>query len=359
MKILIFNLFDIKNPRSGGSEVFTHEIAKKWVHDGNEVTMLVSNFTGGSENEKIDGINIIRLGNMYSAYLLVKKYYNKNLLGEYDIIIDEYTYRPFMAPKFVKEPVIALIHELAREKYFVEIKPILSHLLYYYFEPKWMDVYKNVPTVTVSNSTKQDLLKFNFNNINIVPEGINFKPLKSIPEKEKNPTLIFVGMLKKVNLVDHVIESFKLFQTKFPKSALWIIGRGNDLERLRKISDGLNVKFYGFVSDQKKLELMSRAHVIVVPAIREGWGLIVTEANACGTPAIGYDVPGLKDSIRDGETGILTNNNPKDFSDSLINYFEDEELRERLTNNALKWSKTFSWSKTANEFMKVIKNVLK
>lgn len=353
MDILIFNNKDIMNPNSGGSEVFTHEVAKRWVEWGNKVTMIVSNYPGGKQKETIDGVEIIRLGNMISVYLLSRLYYKKHLQGKYDVIIDEYTYKPFMTPKFVKEQVIFLVHELAREKWFYEAPFPISYLGYF-LEPRWIKTYRDTPTVTVSESTKRDLLSYDIKQVYIVPEGLNFTPFSSVPEKENEPTILFVGLLKKANLVDHAIEAFKIVTQEIPNARLWIVGRGYMLDKLKKMARGLNVTFFGYVSEKKKIELMSRAHILVVPAIREGWGLVVTEANACGTPAIGYNVPGLRDSIKHKETGILVDPSPKELANAVIELLQDKERLLMYSKNALEWSRNFSWDKTAKEFMKVL-----
>lgn len=119
-----------------------------------------------------------------------------------------------------------------------------------------------------------------------------------------------------------------------------------------------DVQFFGKVSDAQKLELMSRAHVLLVPYVREGWGLVVTEANACGTPAIGYNVPGLKDSIRHGETGLLTTENtPEALAQLTVELLQDDKLRHRLAQAALEWSREFTWDKTAEQFMRILDEV--
>lgn len=356
MKILIFNLRDIKNPSSGGAEVFTHEVAKRLVQNGNKVTMIVSNFKNGKKNEILDGIEIIRLGNMFTVHFLAKIYYNRNLKERYDVIIDEYTFKPFLTPNYVKEPVIFLAHELAREKYFYELPPIISHIFYYYIEPNWLKCYSTVPTITVSQSTKEDLAKFGVNNVFVVPEGIKFTPLKTLPEKEESLTLLFVGLLKKANLVDHTIESFKLIKEEIPDVKLWIVGRGSELQTLQKLKEGYKITLFGYVDEEKKLELMGRAHILLVPAIREGWGLVVTEANACGTPAIGYNVNGLRDSIKNNETGLLTENNPHALANAIIKLYKDKNLLNTLSSNALESSKYFNWDNTSNEFSVILSN---
>jgi glycosyltransferase involved in cell wall biosynthesis len=358
MRILVFNSRDIKHPSSGGAEVFTHEVARRWVAAGDSVTLVTSNFHDGMKQEVVDGVETIRLGNYLSVFCRAERLYKRTLMGHYDAIIDEYTLRPFMAVKYAQEPVIFLVHELAREKYFYELPPILSHLGYYWFEPRWLKIYKNVPTVTVSNSTKDDLASFGFRRVDIVPEGIDFEPLERIATKEEKPTLLFVGLLKKANLVDHVVSAFRMISEKEEDAKLWIVGRGPQLAKLERMAKGLNVEFFGYIDEDKKVDLMRKAHALLVPGVREGWGLVVTEANACGTPAIGYNVPGLRDSIRDGITGLLCDSNPSSMAAVTLRFLHDTGQRENLTLNALNWSRGFSWDKTARLFRGLLQRVV-
>lgn len=355
MKILIFNWRDIKNPSGGGAEVFTHENAKRWVEKGHSVTLFTSAFPNCAKEEVIDGVKIIRFGSKYSVYLKAFWYYKKRFKGKFDVVIDEINTLPFFTPLYVREPVVALIHQLAREFWFYETKFPIS-FFGYLIEPWYLKIYKNIITLTVSNSTKQDLLNLGFSKVYIVPEGINFKPLDKVIEKEKDPTIIFVGRLKKAKLPDHAIKAFRIVKETLPNAKLWVVGDGYFREELEKIScDG--VKFLGFVPEEKKLELMSRAHVLIAPALREGWGLIVTEANACGTPAIAYDVHGLRDSIKNDETGLLTENNPEALAEAIIKFFNDPNLRQNLTKKALKHAIGFNWDRSSKETLKIIKKV--
>ena len=153
-------------------------------------------------------------------------------------------------------------------------------------------------------------------------------------KKRRDPTFIFVGRLKKAKLPHHAINAFKIIKGKVPGAKLWVVGEGYYRNELEKI-DSEGVEFFGRVSSDKKLELMSRAWAILVPGIREGWGLIVTEANAMGTPAIGYNVHGLRDSI--GDTGILCDNNPDAMAQKAFELLQNNDLREKLSRNALAW----------------------
>jgi glycosyltransferase involved in cell wall biosynthesis len=354
MKILMLNLRDHKHPRAGGAERFTHEVAKRWVAEGHAVTIIASNFESGAKTEVVDGVNIIRLGNYFTVQWKARQYYKQHFKGNCDVVVDEYTNIPFLAPRFVREKVIFLVHEVIGEKYVSCLPPGVGHFAHYWLEPYWYRCYRATPTVTVSASTANDLRDLGLTNVEVVPEGLSHHPAERVPRKEEAPTFLFVGLLKKTNLVEHAVQAFRLIASEIPEATLWIVGRGSELERLKRLARDLPVRFFGYVDDKLKFDLMKRAHAVLVPGMREGWGLVVTEANSCGTPAIGYDIVGHKDSIRHGETGLLVDRTPQAMAQAALRVAMDSGLRDRLSYNALEWSKQFSWDKTASEFMDII-----
>jgi len=362
MKILWYNWRDIKNPEAGGAEVFTHEVAKRLVESRHEVTLFTTTFPGCAKEEVVDGVRIIRAGGKYTVYWRARSYYKKFFANErYDVVIDEINTMPFFTPKFVKnrEQIVALVHQLAREYWFYETPFLISHIGYYFLENRWLKNYVNIPTVTVSESTKKDLLDLGFKRVFIVPEGLNFKPLDEVPQKESYPVVVYVGRLKRAKRPDHAIRAFKIVKEKFPKAELWIIGDGYFRKELEKMAFE-RVKFFSGLSNEERRKLIRRAWVLVNPSVREGWGLNVIEANALGTPCVAYDVAGLRDSIKNGETGLLVENgNVRSLAEVIIRILEDESLRETLSRNALEYSKNFDWNKTANEFMRIIKYTTK
>ena len=359
MKILILNWRDIKNPRAGGAEVLTHELAKGWVTAGHEVTFFSSFFKGAKKRENVDGVNIIRAGNAISVYWQAYSYYKKEFKGKFDLIVDEINTIPFFSNIYAKEKVICHINQLAKEVWFYEsVFPV--SLFGYLIEPFLIKSYNNNDVITISNSTKDDLINLGFkeNRISLIPMGIEFKPLNSLPEKEELPTLIYVGRLKKSKRVHHIIEAYKLAKAKQPNLKLWIVGNGDAAYKssLYKVAkEEAGIKFFHNLNNKDKLRLMSLAHLIVVASVREGWGLIVTEANAMGTPALTYDVPGLRDSNKDGLTGfVCKENNPKCLSDEIIRFFDDQKLICKLSEQALEDSKQYSWQRTVEESLEII-----
>jgi glycosyltransferase involved in cell wall biosynthesis len=358
LKILWFNWRCWLNPAMGGAEVFTHEVAKRWVALGHEVCLFTSQFDGCAKEDIVDGVKIVRAGGKNSVYSKAKTFYSKRFSKEgFDVVIDEINTQPFFAQKFAQnnEKVVALIHQLAREYWFYETPFPVSYIGYYFLENHWLKQYVDVPTVTVSESTKQDLAALGFKDVTIVPEGLNFQPLTTLPMKDSKPVAVFSGRLKRAKRPEHAIETFKIVKEKLPDAELWIFGAGPLKHKLQKMA-GQGVRFYENLSNDERRGFLAKSWVLIVPGIREGWGLNIIEANALGVPAVAYNVPGLCDSVKDQKTGLLAESgNIKDLADKTINILTDKPLRERLTSEALAYSREFSWEKTADEFMKRIK----
>jgi len=357
MRILWFNWRDIKHPEAGGAEVFTHEIMLRLVKMGHETTLFCPSFPSGLMKEEIDGVKIIRSGGKYTVYHKAKKFYKMNK-NNYDIIIDEINARPFLSPDIVDgKPVLPLFLQLIHEEWFYETPFPLNYLCYYYLERKWLSVYKDTTTVTISDSSKQDLEQYGFKKVMVVPVGLSVEPLEKIDEKAPEPTIVFVGRFKKHKLPDHALRAFFLIKEKLPQAKMWFIGDGT----MRKELEKMNVKdvvFYGHVKNQVKYELLRKAHIVLMPSVREGWGLVVTESNAMGTPVIAYNVPGLRDSIIDGKTGILLKeNSPQSLAHAAILLLTDHDLLKKYSTEALAFSKQFNWDNTAAAFDKIIREL--
>ncbi|MFH1856885.1 MAG: glycosyltransferase family 4 protein, partial [Candidatus Omnitrophota bacterium] len=209
MKILYFNWRDIKNPKSGGAEVLSHELAKRWAEKGHEVVFFSAYFKGAKREEVVDNVKIIRAGNAVTVYWQAYCYYEKFFRGKFDVIIDEINTIPFFTPLYVKETVICHINQLAREVWFYE-SPLPVAVCGYLAESWMLKPYKKQLMITISESTKDDLvgLGFNKDKIFIIPMGIDFKPLEKVLEKENKPTVLYVGRLKKSKRVHHIIEAF-------------------------------------------------------------------------------------------------------------------------------------------------------
>ncbi len=355
-RILFLNWRDSANPSAGGAETFTEEIGKRLVAYGHDVTVFTSCFDGCELETQRFGMRIIRRGGKYSVYSKARGYVKQNL-SEFDIIVDEINTVPFRIRGLAKgKTVVALIHQLAREVWFYESRFPLSVLGYFALEPLWLREYRDVSTVTVSDSTRSDLLKIGFQRVHVVHNGIGVAPLENPPQKAAQPVLIFMGRLVKCKLPDHAIAAFKQVKQALPDAELWILGDGYLRARLEgDLVDG--VTFFGRVEDDEKFDLLKKARVLLAPSIREGWAISVTEANAMGTPAIGYAVPGLRDSIIHGVTGLLVQPlNYQALAEAAKHLLSDSSTAEKLSKNALSWSRKFSWNESAREFETLLRS---
>jgi glycosyltransferase involved in cell wall biosynthesis len=135
-------------------------------------------------------------------------------------------------------------------------------------------------------------------------------------EKEPVPTVVFIGRLSANKRPKHAIRAFGLVHRQIPDAQMWVIGSGPEEARLRRTA-GPGVTFLGHVPEEEKHERLARAHALIATSVREGWGLVVTEAAASGTVSIGYDVPGLRDSIG-ASGGVLTRADPASLATGLV-----------------------------------------
>ena len=360
LSILIMNWRDIQNPEAGGAEVYTHEIARRLVTWGDEVTLVTSRFPGAAREQFVDGVRVVRVGNKYAVYRRAKQTYLESFRDQTDVVIDEINTIPFRTTRYVDggTQLLVLIHQIARESWNYETPFPVNVLGRYWLENRWLRPYRGTPTITVSQSAKEDLMACGFRDVSIVPEGISVDPLPELPEKEERPTFLFAGRLKRVKLPDHAIRAFARLAKRFPAAQLWILGDGYLRKELERTAPR-NTVFFGRVPESHKLHLMRRAHVLMYPAVREGWGLSVTEANAMGTPAVGYDVPGLRDSIRHGDTGLLVRAGDIDgMAEAAGSLIANESERRRLALNALRWAREFSWAKAAGQMREYVRGHL-
>lgn len=349
----------MKHPEAGGAEVYTHQIMTRLAKRGeHQVTLFTSHVEGQPECEMIgSSIVVIRRGGKYSLYRKAKQFCKRHQ-SEYDLIVDEINAKPLTNPASVKGvPIITVFHQLIREEWFYETPAPLNYICYYLLENRWISPHRNTPTITVSDSSMQDLRNLGFNRIYIVPNGISVAPLSKIKAKESKPTIAFIGRLRKHKLPDHALKAFQLVQEKIPDAQMWLVGEGEMKRKLEK-NNPKNVTFFGHIPDEQKFDLLSRAHIVLMPSVREGWGLVVTESNAMGAPVIGYNVAGLRDSILHLQTGMLScTNSPVSLAHDAISLLRDRETLQRYSEAALLHSRQFSWDRSADRFNRIIETV--
>lgn len=362
MRILILSWRDIHHPWAGGSEVNIQEMAKRWVKKGHDVTMLTAHHYGGSlgrNKEIIDGIKVIRVGGRYSIYFLIPLYYLLKFRSKTDVIVDVENAIPFFTPIFSNKPKYCLVNHIHKDIFFKEMKFPLD-LIGYFAETKLMPLfYKNVPFITISKTTLNQLAALGIakKNIKIVYAGLDQDVYKPSKDKFRKPTILYLGRLRRYKRVNILISLMKDILKKVKSAQLIIAGDGEDrpaLERqVHKLGLQKQIKIVGYVNQTRKLELLQKSWVFVTPSLMEGWGLAVLEANACGTPAVTFKVPGLSESVINGVSGYLTED-AADMRRQIIRILEDDVNRAKLVKGALKHSSHFDWNKSSNKFLEIL-----
>ncbi|RME28924.1 MAG: glycosyltransferase family 1 protein, partial [Candidatus Zixiibacteriota bacterium] len=179
----------------------------------------------------------------------------------------------------------------------------------------------------------------------------------------ERPTILYLGRIKKYKSIQHLIAAFARVREELPEARLMVVGDGDYLPALKAQAAELGlteaVEFPGFVSVEDKVNRMRRAHVAVLPSLKEGWGLTNIEANAVGTAVIAADSPGLRDSVRDNETGFLyPYGDIEQLTQRLLTILRDETTRRRLEQGGLKWAEQFNWDRSAKKFEQLLFEVL-
>ncbi len=368
MEIIILNWKDVKNPHVGGAEIIAFEFAKRLVKDGHKVTFFSRAFPNCSKEEVLDGVKIVRRGNKLNVYFEAFLYY-KSLKKKPDKVIDMVNTICWQTPLYVpKEKRIAYVNQLAREVFFFELPKPLSYIAYLLEEFQYL-TYRNTQFLCYSESTKKDLEEFGINgkNIRIFPMGLDHSRYMVEGKKVQYPLFLYIGRLVKMKRVDICIQSFKEVVKKHKNAKLAVIGNGPDEERLvkltRKLKLSKSVIFVNrnnfFLKKNKsdvKIKLMQEAWCLLLPSVKEGWGMVVTEAAACGTPSIVSNVTGLRDSVIRDKTGLILSEKPsvKELSDAIIKIIEDSNLRTKLSKEAVLWAKNFNWDKSYKEFKDLV-----
>jgi glycosyltransferase involved in cell wall biosynthesis len=359
-RILIFNWRDTKHVFAGGAEVYVHELAKRWVKEGNSVALFCGNDEKSARFESIDGVNVIRRGGFYTVYFWAMIYYIFRLRGKFDLIIDCENGIPFFTPLYAKEKKYLLIHHVHQEVFRKSLIWPLSSIASY-LEIKLMPyAYQNTQIITVSPSTKKEIVTLNLTKKEpvVIYNGVDSQ-FYNKGTKSKVPTVLYLGRLQYYKSINVFIRVAKQLSSKFPNANFLIAGEGEELSKLKAYATRIQspVTFVGRVSEKKKVSLLQEAWVVVNPSSVEGWGLTVIEANACGTPVVASNVSGLKDSVRNGTNGYLVEHgNVKMFSEKITTLLANSKLRRSMSSQARRWSLQFDWTKSATQFLSLINN---
>ena len=371
------------HPAAGGAEKHLHRIFGKIVEMGHTVVLFTTTFPGAKEREVVDGIQVIRKGGDLMFQLTVALNLKKlDREFNFDVVVEDLNKLPVFAHWFVRKPLLVQMHHLWRKSIFAEaIFPIA--FMVWFFERIITFFYRTQNFVVVSPSTKNELAEIGVDEsrISVIYNGSEMPPVaaqfrvdscesnENVPVQDntlKNaraPYFIWLSRVHRYKGIWTALEAFEKFSKSHPEVKLYVVGGGPLLKKLPTWiqSHGLEgkVELTGFVSAARKYELLSSSLALLQTSYKEGWGLTVMEAAQLCKTTIASDVPGLCDSVRDGETGILfPSGDAAACASAMEKIYSDAELRASLGKNAKRYALTFSWEKSARETLELLERTI-
>lgn len=368
MNILILSWRDPQHPLAGGAERITQKYAEYWIKSGHQIWWMSASFPGGSPEETVDKIQYIRITPrlshlawlnlvLYPIYLLhsIFKAWRLIQTAKIDKVIDEIHGLPFFTPLFAADKSVLLVCEVAGPIWDKMFKfPInkigkLAELITYF-------LYRNSEIWAISQNTKKDILSIlPTSTIKILPLGIEVSGQRPKLKKNNFPSAVFVARLVKMKGIEAALEAAEIIKKELPDFKLFIIGKGTP-EYEKYLSDSVrdkdleeNVQFLGYVSEQKKFEIMAQCHFLIHPSYKEGFGLTVLESGLMKTPAIVRKGSSLDELVTDSKDGFLIENNQQ-IADCFIKAYlskQGTELGKKAEEKSLRyeWTEVLSQSK--------------
>lgn len=354
-RILVLNWQDRENPQAGGAEEHVHQVFGRLAGRGYEVTLLASGFEGCEPRARLDGIEVHRTGGRYTFSIAAPWYYLRNLRRErWDVVVDNLNKVPLFSPWWASAPVVPLVHHLFGPTAFREASFPLAAATWLMERPLPL-VYRRRPTIAVSRSTRDDLTRRGLRApMKVIPVGVDTAHYTPHPEGRRTPTpsLLYLGRLKRYKGVDLLVRAVAKLARQGLRVDFKVAGAGDGrpaLERLvRESGVEDRVIFLGFVDDRTKIDLMRTSWVHGLTSPKEGWGITVVEAGACGTPSVASDAPGLREAVRDGETGLLVpHGDVEALAGAIGELVTDAKLRGQLGARARTYAESLSWDATS------------
>lgn len=369
MRVLVLNWLDPENPQAGGAEIHLRESFGRLARRGWEVTVVASGWPGAPARAEVDGLRIHRTGGRHSFLLRARRYVRRAFGPEaFDLVVEDLNKVPLFTPLWAPWPRVLLVHHLFGGTAFREASLPFAAATWILERPiPW--VYRNVPVVAISESTRRDLIRRGLpaDGIRVVPNGIDpghYDPVGSEEERFREPTLLYLGRLKRYKEVELILRAVARLRDEGARARLLVAGRGDHEAALRRQARRLDlgeerVRFLGFVPEAEKLELLRRSWVHVLTSPKEGWGIVNLEAAASGTPTVASDSPGLRDSVRDGETGFLVpHGDVSALAGRIRLLLEDAALRRKLGEEGRRFALGLSWDRTSERLARVLEGVV-
>lgn len=365
MRVLALNWRDIRHPEAGGAEVHIHEILSRLTAAGHEAVLISSGFPGCEKEIEIDGVRILRRGHWYDANFVLPLFARRHMKhSRYDVVLEDINKLPFFMPLYTGVPVVPVIPHLFGTTVFREANWLIGAYVVL-MEKLIPAVFRKNRFVVISPSTRDDLVARGVDpgRIDVVLCGLDHSTYRDLGlSRYERPTIVHLGRLRRYKSIEVALRAMVIVRERLPGARLLIVGDGPYGDELRRTAGDLDlgdsVEFLGYRDSESLVEILNRSHLLFNPSPKEGWGLTVVEANACGVPVVASDRPGLRDSVIDGTTGFLVPYaDAAAFAGKAIEILEDEGLWKRLSGGALQRVSSLTWERCAGETLEVLEEV--
>jgi glycosyltransferase involved in cell wall biosynthesis len=371
MNILVVNYRDRLHPAAGGAEKHLHRIFSLIAEAGHQVVLLTTAFAGCKEREVVDGIQVVRKGGDLLFQLTVAMNIRKlDREFNFDLVVEDLNKLPLFTPFLVKKPVLVQMHHLWRGSIFHEASFPVAFVVWA-FERMIPWFYRKQPFVVVSPSTKRELEEIGIaeDRISVIYNGSDddvatpVADAAPVEEESSVPYFLWLSRVHRYKGIWTALEAFEEFAENHPDVKLVVAGDGPLLKKipawLKERGLEEHVELLGFVSSEKKRKLLANAVALLQTSFKEGWGLTVVEAAKLGTTTIASDVPGLRDSVRNGETGLLFPvGDAHTCAMEMDRLYSDDDLRTRLSQAAKSYAGEFRWDSAAEQTLDLIQEAV-
>ncbi|WP_028658758.1 glycosyltransferase family 4 protein [Nocardioides insulae] len=365
--VAIFSWRDTGNPEAGGAEHYLSRVAAGLVERGARVTVFTAGYAGAPRDEQVDGVRFVRRGNKLSIYLIGCLLLLTGRLGRIDAVVDVQNGLPFFTPLVTRRPVIVLVHHVHREQWPVVYRGLVGRVGWWVESRLSPRLYRRAQYVTVSRATRDELTDLGVDRarIAVVHNGVEPWPTSTgeLPAKTEHPSICVVGRLVPHKRVELAIEATVALRRHLPDARLTVVGSGWWHDELAAYVAGLGaedaVEFTGFVDEETKRRIYAESWVLALPSLKEGWGLVVTEAGVLGTPTVAFrSAGGTTESVDHDNSGLLVDSRD-DFVAALGTLLTDEVRRKELSEGARWHARRHSWEQSQLNFAAVLAAALR
>jgi glycosyltransferase involved in cell wall biosynthesis len=358
-RIVFLSWRDTQNPEGGGAERFLEKMAVGLVERGCSITIFCASYAGAPPDEVIDCVRYVRRGGKLSVYAQGMRALANGDLGEVDLVVDVQNGLPFFSRLVTRKPVVVLVHHVHREQWPV-VYPGLSGRIGWWIERRFAPLlYRRSQYIAVSRATRAELRELGVTGPRVAVVHNGTDPVIAVaPGKAPTPTLAVVGRLVPHKQVEHAVDAALALRDEFPGLRLEIVGSGwweaNLHEHVAARGAQDLVEFRGHVGEEEKHEIYERAWILVLPSLKEGWGLVVGEAGMHSTPTVAYgSAGGTLESVAAGVSGLLVDS-PGELTDAIRSLLLDEQLRTSLGDGALAMSHAYTWGHAQESFALIV-----